>query len=148
MAACATSGLTAVRFVVPLVVLFLLASALSAEAGDVHPRFVFLLDEPQIEPAPDTLKVLVPGEGGAPTESEVLSGSPAGKSSQRHRANAKIVGSSFMGSGVLLCGWGIISWEFEEDQCCPTRNTENILKIIVGVVLVNAGLAYLLGVLD
>ena len=147
MAACATSSLTAVRFAVPFVVIFSLACAIFARAGDVPPRFVFLLDEPRIEPAPDTLKVLVPGESEAGAESPALTEAPAGRS-ERHRANAKIVGGSFFGTGVFLCAWGISSWQFKEDQCCPTRNTENILKIIVGVVLVNAGLAYLLGVLD
>mgnify|MGYP001598205963 CR=1 FL=1 len=62
--------------------------------------------------------------------------------------NPKIVGGSMFASGLFLCSWGITSWQRKEDQCCPPRNTENVLKIIVGLVLVNAGLAYLLGAVE
>jgi len=63
------------------------------------------------------------------------------------RANT-IVGASLLGSGIFLCSWGIASWEVEEYQCCPARNTGNVVKIIAGVVLINAGLIYLLEVMD
>jgi len=60
----------------------------------------------------------------------------------------KIVGASLLGSGIFLCSWGITSWEVEEYQCCPARNTGNVVKIVAGVVLINAGLIYLLEVMD
>jgi hypothetical protein len=59
-----------------------------------------------------------------------------------------IVGASLLGSGIFLCSWGITSWEIEEYQCCPARNTGNVVKIVAGVVLINAGLIYLLEVMD
>ena len=116
------------------------------------PRFVFLLEEPRFDTASDSSQVLVPSQAGAggqgsQAESTAVEGRVPGGPDSGHRENSKIVGGSFLASGVFLSGWGIISWQFEEDQCCPTRNTENVLKIVVGVVLINAGLAYLLGVL-
>jgi hypothetical protein len=59
-----------------------------------------------------------------------------------------IVGTSLLGSGIFLCSWGITSWEVEEYQCCPARNTGNVVKIVAGLVLINAGLIYLLEVMD
>lgn len=56
----------------------------------------------------------------------------------------KIVGAVMFGSGVFLCSWGIVDWQFSDAQCCPARNTENVAKIVVGVVLINAGLVYLI----
>ena len=55
-----------------------------------------------------------------------------------------IVGTSLFGSGIFLCSWGIASWETDDTQCCPTNNTQNVIKIVVGVLLFNAGLVYLL----
>jgi hypothetical protein len=57
---------------------------------------------------------------------------------------SKIIGVSLLGSGIFLCSWGIASWEVKEYQCCPAHNTGNIVKIVTGVVLINAGLIYLL----
>ena len=62
--------------------------------------------------------------------------------------NSKIIGSSCFASGLLLCSWGISSWQVREFQECPPRNTENVIKIVVGVVLINAGLIFLLGGAD
>ena len=56
----------------------------------------------------------------------------------------KVVGAVMFGSGVFLCSWGIVDWQFSDAQCCPARNTENVAKIVVGVVLINAGLVYLI----
>lgn len=56
----------------------------------------------------------------------------------------KIAGGIMFGSGILLCSWGILDWQTSDTQCCPARNTENVAKIVVGVVLVNAGLVYLI----
>ncbi|MGD9141502.1 MAG: hypothetical protein PVJ42_08175 [bacterium] len=56
----------------------------------------------------------------------------------------KIAGAVMFGSGVFLCSWGIVDWQFSDAQCCPARNTENVAKIVVGVVLINAGLVYLI----
>ena len=55
-----------------------------------------------------------------------------------------IVGTSLFGSGIFLCSWGIASWETDDTQCCPTNNTQNVIKIVVGILLLNAGLVYLL----
>ena len=57
-----------------------------------------------------------------------------------------IVGTSLFGSGLFLCSWGIASWETDDTQCCPTNNTQNVIKIVVGLLLLNAGLVYLLEV--
>jgi hypothetical protein len=56
-----------------------------------------------------------------------------------------IIGGTLLGSGIFLCSWGITAWEIEEYQCCPARNTGNVVKIVAGVVLINAGLIHLLG---
>ena len=55
-----------------------------------------------------------------------------------------IVGTSLFGSGIFLCSWGIASWGTDNTQCCPTNNTQNVIKIVVGILLLNAGLVYLL----
>jgi hypothetical protein len=57
---------------------------------------------------------------------------------------SRIIGVSLLGSGLFLCSWGISAWEVEEYQCCPAHNTGNVVKIVAGVVLLNAGLIYLL----
>ena len=57
---------------------------------------------------------------------------------------SRIIGVSLLGSGLFLCSWGISAWEVEEYQCCPAHNTGNVVKIVAGVVLINAGLIYLL----
>jgi hypothetical protein len=67
---------------------------------------------------------------------------PAGDS-DRTRTRT-IVGASLFGSGIFLCSWGIVSWQTDDTQCCPTNNTQNVVKIVVGVLLLNAGLVYLL----
>ena len=59
-------------------------------------------------------------------------------------AGKKVAGAVMFGSGVLLCTWGIVDWETDDTQCCPAGNTENVAKIVVGVVLINAGLVYLI----
>lgn len=122
------------------VIFTLLAAAAGALDGPLLRTFV--LADPQIEAASDSLKVIVPGvaDSGRMNEDTQASGRSGG--------DARIVGTSLLSSGIFLCSWGIVSWQFEDDQCCPARNTENVLKIIVGVVLVNAGLIYLLGGAD
>jgi len=62
--------------------------------------------------------------------------------------NAKIVGTTLFATGIFLASWGITSWQRDEDQCCPPRNSENVIKITVGIVLIDAGLVYLLGGVD
>jgi hypothetical protein len=62
--------------------------------------------------------------------------------------NANIVGTGLFASGIFLCSWGITSWQMKEDRCCPPRNSENVIKIVVGIVLIDAGLVYLLGGAD
>jgi hypothetical protein len=119
--------------------LALLAGGAGAQDGPLFHTFV--LGDPQIEPAGDSLKVVVPGIAGG-------GGSDAEEAGDRGSRNTKIIGCSLFSSGVFLCSWGISSWQLEEDQCCPARNTENVIKIIVGVVMVNAGLVYLLGGAD
>jgi hypothetical protein len=56
----------------------------------------------------------------------------------------KTAGGIMFGSGVLLCSWGIVDWQTDDTQCCPARNTENVAKVLVGAVLINAGLVYLI----
>lgn len=63
---------------------------------------------------------------------------------QRGQGSCKIVAGSLFVSGLLLCSWGISSWEVEKYQCCPARNTDNVIKIVAGVLLINAGLLYLI----
>jgi hypothetical protein len=89
------------------------------------------------EPASPRIQMIGP-EGGENGE---------GRSGESKR-NDTIVGSSLLVSGLFLCSWGIASWEVEEYQCCPAHNTGNVVKIVAGIVLVNAGLMYLLGVQD
>jgi hypothetical protein len=55
-----------------------------------------------------------------------------------------IIGGSLFASGIFLCSWGITSWQTSDTQCCPPRNTENVAKIVTGIVLLNAGLIFLL----
>jgi hypothetical protein len=83
-----------------------------------------------------------PGAGDTPVD---LSPDEDGRDDARDRT---IVGVSLFGSGIFLCSWGITSWEVEEYQCCPARNTGNVVKIVAGVILINAGLIYLLDVMD
>jgi hypothetical protein len=64
------------------------------------------------------------------------------------RKNANIIGTGLFASGLFLCSWGITSWQMKDDQCCPPRNAENVIKIVVGIVLIDAGLVYLLGGAD
>ena len=141
-----TEGRTFVSRTVWLAILILILLATSAGALDGPLSRTFALTDPQIEPAGDSLgdslKVIVPGiaDGGR-------SGTKA-EAGDRVDRSPKIIGVSLFSSGLFLCSWGITSWQFEDDQCCPARNTENVLKIIVGVVLVNAGLVYLLGGAD
>ncbi len=123
-----------IRGVTPWVlVVFLGISTVGAwPAGVDHSIFadgpVVGVDQPPVDLTPGEA-----GEGGAE------------KADSRART---IVGASLLGSGILLCSWGITSWEVEEYQCCPARNTGNVVKIVAGVVLINAGLIYLLEVMD
>jgi hypothetical protein len=71
-------------------------------------------------------------------------GSKDGGDSARDTRTSRIIGATLLGSGLFLCSWGISSWEVEEYQCCPAHNTGNVVKIVAGVVLLNAGLIYLL----
>jgi len=130
-------------FLASVAAVALVASAFStgalAEGG--RSRLALLLGEggaagedvPQADG--DSLKVLIPGQARAAED-------PGG------RASRNLIGGSFFASGLFLCSWGIVSWQMREDQCCPPRNTENALKIIVGVVMINAGLFYFLGGAD
>jgi hypothetical protein len=87
-----------------------------------------------------------PGQGEEKPGIDLESGESGdgGDGGQSTRA-ARIVGASLLGSGLFLCSWGIASWEVEEYQCCPAHNTGNVVKIVAGVILINAGLIYLLG---
>lgn len=119
------------------------AAAPGAWAADVgRTRLEMMLGDRPVEAAPDSVTVLVQGEapGGA--------GDRDRSAGRRELRDNRIVGTSFFASGVFLCSWGITSWQDEEYQCCPPRNTENVIKIVVGVVLLNAGLFYLLGGAD
>lgn len=78
---------------------------------------------------------------GMPFEGTAAEGGDTGQEDTR---TARIIGISLLGSGLFLCSWGIAEWEVEEYQCCPAHNTGNIVKIVAGVVLLNAGLIYLL----
>lgn len=90
-----------------------------------------------------------PARGEAPPPIEDVSDDPAGgRAGDVDSRASKIVGATLLGSGIFLCSWGITSWEVEEYQCCPARNTGNVVKIVAGVVLINAGLIYLLEVMD
>jgi hypothetical protein len=110
-----------------------------ARAADSHrSRLALLVRAGDVEAAADSLKVLVPGEGSGEGQADT----------RAERWNAKLIGTTFFASGLFLCSWGIASWQVDEYQCCPPRNTENVIKIVVGVVLLNAGLFYLLGGAD
>ena len=90
-----------------------------------------------------------PPEGSDEPPGDFGSGGSGEDDRQEDDSTARIiVGASLLGSGILLCSWGIASWEVEEYQCCPARNTGNVVKIVAGVVLLNAGLIYLLEVMD
>jgi hypothetical protein len=100
----------------------------------------------KLDPAPDEPRIPVFGVGdngdrGNGDGDETTGAGGSGRS-------VKIVGTSLLVSGVFLCSWGITSWEVEKYQCCPARNTGNVIKIVAGVVLINAGLMYLLGAAD
>jgi hypothetical protein len=106
-----------------------------------------VLVRPSVEervPATDTWRRLFPvlGSGDVPDETV-----DEEKSIGSARTN-KVLGSSLLVSGVFLCSWGITSWQISDYQCCPADNTDNVIKIVVGVVLLNAGLVYLLGGAD
>jgi hypothetical protein len=76
---------------------------------------------------------------------EMLKDAEADQDGDGDRRRGKtIVGASLFGSGIFLCSWGIASWQTDDTQCCPTNNTQNVIKIVVGVLLFNAGLVYLL----
>ena len=90
-----------------------------------------------------------PPEGSDEPPAGFASGGSGENDRQEDDSTARtIVGASLLGSGIFLCSWGITSWEVEEYQCCPARNTGNVVKIVAGVVLLNAGLIYLLEVMD
>jgi len=109
----------------------LLWSLLPAQLGAVPiSRLDRMLGDLGLEARPDSVKVLIASEAEGPN------------------GNTKLIGASLFTSGLFLCSWGIVSWQLKEDQCCPPRNTENALKIIVGIVLIDAGLVYLRGGLD
>ena len=118
-----------------LTVLVLHAAVPPCAAGDTPPSIVYspvgwVPDSP--DPLP-RIPLLGPNDTGADD----------GESGEGDRGN-KIVGSSLVVSGLLMCSWGIASWEVEEYQCCPANNTGNVVKIVAGVMLFNAGLIYLL----
>jgi hypothetical protein len=118
------------RSAVWLLLVILVSAVGIPPSADCSPRsrLAAVLGDCGIEADSDSLRVLVPG-------------TPKSQ-------NTKLIGTSLFASGLFLCSWGITSWQRSEDQCCPTRNTENVLKIVVGVVLVNAGMFYLLGGAD
>jgi hypothetical protein len=80
----------------------------------------------------------------AETYDRVLAGDEGEEDEAESETGKKIAGAVMFGSGILLCSWGIMDWQTSDTQCCPARNTENVAKIVVGVVLVNAGLVYLI----
>lgn len=77
---------------------------------------------------------------GSGSEDAAGNGAPDGGK----RKAKRIVGISMFGSGIFLCSWGIASWQVREYQCCPPNNTQNVIKIVAGLLLLNAGLIYLL----
>lgn len=93
------------------------------------------------EPADPPPFILLCG-GDEKQDEDVASDEAARKPSGRSRT---IIGGTLLGSGIFLCSWGVTAWEIEEYQCCPARNTGNVVKIVAGVVLINAGLIHLLG---
>jgi hypothetical protein len=90
-----------------------------------------------LDTEPDTSQVRL-GLGPLATDEEDGSGSTSSGKAK------KIVGVSLLGSGIFLCSWGITSWEVREYQCCPANNTANVIKIVAGILLLNAGLIYIL----
>ncbi len=114
--------------------LLALLSAGPAGAGD------FRLPFPRYR-LPDVDEVQAAGEDAEP-DIVVASGAQGG--TEESGTAEKVVGGIMFGSGVLLCSWGIVDWQTSESQCCPAHNTENVAKIVVGVVLINAGLVYLI----
>ncbi len=60
----------------------------------------------------------------------------------------RFVGYTMLGSGLFLSSWGIVSWEMKEYQECPPSNTDNVIKIVAGILLINAALFYLFGGCD
>jgi hypothetical protein len=123
-------------------------AACAAEGG--RSRLVLLMGEGGVEAPADSLTVLVPGDasGGTPGETQPDTRDQRQADERVGRRNNKLIGTTFFASGAFLCSWGISSWQVDEYQCCPPRNTENVIKIVVGVVLLNAGLFYLLGGAD
>ncbi|MGQ9604381.1 MAG: hypothetical protein ACUVUU_09310 [bacterium] len=63
------------------------------------------------------------------------------KALERHPS--RFVGYTMLASGLFLSSWGIVSWEIREYQECPPRNTDNVIKIVAGILLINAGLFYI-----
>jgi hypothetical protein len=92
------------------------------------------------ELTPPGLRFLDSTNGGTDGEEERGGSGP--------RRNTMIIGTTLLGSGIFLCSWGITAWEIQEYQCCPARNTGNVVKIVAGIVLINGGLMYLLGASD
>ena len=111
-----------------LLVLVLIQSAGAWPAGVDHS--LFAEGTGSVEDKPD---ILFEGDG-----------SKEGSGSGEDQRNSRIIGVTLLGSGLFLCSWGISSWEVEEYQCCPAHNTGNVVKIVAGVILLNAGLIYLL----
>lgn len=121
-------------------ILLLLCSWLPCYASEGLPaQRIFTLPDLTHQEGPRSPRILLAGSG-----DDEDGGDGSGDSDR----NDRIVGSSLLVSGLFLCSWGIASWEMEEYQCCPARNTGNVIKIVAGIVLVNAGLMYLLGVHD
>ncbi len=114
--------------------LVLLLNAGAAHAGELRLPFSRYR-------LPDVSMVGESSDGGG-KGNQVLAG--AEEEDEGSGTGAKIAGAIMFGSGVLLCSWGIVDWQSADTQCCPARNTENVAKIVVGVVLLNAGLVYLI----
>jgi hypothetical protein len=109
----------------------ILVVTLSASAASAWPRGV---DQTIFAEEPGPQNEPRPGKEGSAVE--------AGEAPDSR--DSKIIGVSLLGSGLFLCSWGISAWEVEEYQCCPAHNTGNVVKIVAGIVLINAGLIYLL----
>jgi hypothetical protein len=115
--------------------LVLLFSASAAPAGDLRLPFSrYRL--PHVSQVGDV-------DEHSPKGNQVIVGDEEGKDEGSEKGK-KIAGGVMFGSGLFLCSWGIVDWQFSDSQCCPARNTENVAKIVVGVVLINAGLVYLI----
>jgi len=93
---------------------------------------------------PDSLSARPGQDVGLPALGFKQSDSDDSKMDRGKDKGCKIASASLLVSGILLCSWGITSWEIEEYQCCPARNTGNVVKIVAGVLLINAGLLYFL----